>query len=181
MKLSTLFIAAMFLVPNGNVKEETSKEVYDIDINSLEGEALDLSQFKGKYILFVNVASKCGYTKQYSGLQELHNKFKDRLAIIGVPCNQFGGQEPGTADEIMTFCERNYGVEFQMTEKINVKGKEQHPLYAWLTTAELNGVEDSKVGWNFNKYLLSPEGKYLAHFKSGVKPLSEEITAYLAK
>lgn len=171
----------MFTPPLSNLGEEKTQDIYSVSINSLEGEALDLGQFKGKYILFVNVASKCGYTKQYGGLQELHEKYQDRLAIIGVPCNQFGWQEPGTADEIMTFCEKNYGVEFQMTEKINVKGDEQHPLYAWLTKAELNGVENSKVGWNFNKYLLSPEGKYLAHFKSGVKPLSEEITAYLEK
>ena len=171
----------MLTAPLTNTDKAPAKDIYSIAINSLEGEALDLSQFKGKYILFVNVASKCGYTKQYAGLQELHEKYKDRLAIVGVPCNQFGKQEPGTAEEISTFCERNYGVEFQMTEKVNVKGDAQHPLYAWLTKAELNGVEDSKVGWNFNKYLLSPEGQYLARFKSGVKPMSAEIIAYLEK
>ncbi|MEM7161849.1 MAG: glutathione peroxidase [Bacteroidota bacterium] len=179
MKLTLLILATMLTAPLTNTDKAPAKDIYRISINTLEGESLDLSQFKGKYILFVNVASKCGYTKQYAGLQELHEQYKDRLAIVGVPCNQFARQEPGTAEEIMSFCQKNYGVDFQMTEKVKVKGEEQHPLYAWLTRVELNGVEDSKVGWNFNKFLISPEGQYLAHFKSGVKPMSTEITGYL--
>jgi glutathione peroxidase len=153
--------------------------IYDVKINGLMGDNLDLSQFKGKKVLFVNVASECGYTPQYADLQELYRQYSDQLMIVGVPCNQFGGQEPGSAEEIKTFCTKNYGVEFTMTEKVDVKGDNQHPLYQWLTQKENNGVENSSVKWNFTKYLIDENGKYLAKFDSGVKPLSKDITQYL--
>lgn len=149
--------------------------VYDIAITSLEGKTIDLNEFKGKKILFVNVASKCGYTPQYKNLQALHDKHGDKVAIIGIPCNQFGGQEPGSAAEIQEFCSKNYGVSFLMTEKYDVKGKNQHELYKWLTNKSQNGVEDSTVGWNFQKYLVDENGKLIKVFKSGVNPLDNSI------
>lgn len=182
LTLSILAIAFAFIACKPSDMENTStatKDVYSISIKTLEGEDLDLSQFKGKKILFVNVASKCGYTGQYADLQKLHEQHGDKLVIIGVPCNQFGGQEPGSADEIRTFCEKNYGVEFLITEKVDVKGENQHPLYQWLTQKSNNGVLDSKVNWNFNKYLVDENGNLLEHFKSGVKPLSDDIVGLL--
>lgn len=156
-----------------------SSSLYDVKINSLMGEEIDLSSFKGKKILFVNVASKCGYTPQYEDLQKLSEEYKDKLVIIGVPCNQFGKQEPGSKEEIAEFCEKNYGVTFLITEKVDVKGDDQHALYGWLTQQSENGVEDSTVKWNFQKYLVDENGNYVAMYKSGVKPFDEEITSKL--
>ncbi len=166
----------------GSDKESESKPVqpiYDISINSLTGKKIDLNEFKGRKILFVNVASKCGFTPQYADLQKLYEKYKDKLMIIGLPCNQFGAQEPGDAEQIESFCSLNYGVEFLITEKIDVKGENQHPLYQWLTKKELNGVNSSSVKWNFQKYLIDEEGKYIDLFYSITKPLSSKITNYL--
>ena len=158
---------------------ESKPPIYDININSLQRTPINLLDFKGKHILFVNVASKCGFTHQYKGLQKLHEKFKDSLVVIGVPCNQFGNQEPGSAFEIKEFCEVNYGVDFLITEKINVKGTKQHSLYKWLTNKELNGFKSSTVKWNFQKYLIHPNGMLLDYFYSTTKPLSKKITKYL--
>jgi glutathione peroxidase len=135
--------------------------------------------FKGKYVLCVNVASECGYTPQYAELQKLAEKYTDKLVVIGFPCNQFMGQEPGTADDIQTFCKKNYGVTFPLSQKISVKGEEQHPIYQWLTTKSLNGVSDATIKWNFNKILVDPNGNWLKHFGSGVNPLSEEISSLI--
>lgn len=150
--------------------------IYDYSFVNIDGEETALAQFKGKKIMFVNVASKCGFTDQYRGLQELHEQFGDRLILIGFPCDQFGGQEPGSETEIKVFCQKNYGVQFLMASKIDVKGKNQHPIYQWLTQKELNEVTESKVAWNFSKYLVDEKGKYIQHFGSKVKPLSTEIT-----
>ena len=158
---------------------ESKPPIYDININSLQGNPINLLDFKGKHILFVNVASKCGFTHQYKDLQKLHEKFKDSLVVIGVPCNQFGNQEPGSAFEIKEFCEVNYGVDFLITKKINVKGTKQHSLYKWLTNKELNGFKSSTVKWNFQKYLIDPNGMLLDYFYSTTKPLSKKITKYL--
>jgi glutathione peroxidase len=155
--------------------ETTSKDLYTLSYNSIDGQEINLSDYKGKYILFVNVASKCGYTKQYEGLEELYQRHKDKMVIIGFPCNQFLGQEPGSEEEIAEFCSKNFGVTFPLSTKIAVKGKDQHPIYTWLTSKELNGVEDNKISWNFNKILVSPEGNYIAYFDSKVEPLSGEI------
>jgi glutathione peroxidase len=152
---------------------------YELEIGGLEGGTLRMSDYKGKYVLCVNVASKCGYTPQYKTLQELSEKYKDKLVVIGFPCNQFLGQEPGTSEEIASFCERNYGVTFPISEKLDVKGKNQHAVYQWLTRKELNGVSDASISWNFNKILVSPSGEWMAHFGSNVEPLSEEITSRL--
>jgi len=156
-----------------------SADLYDYSFIDINGNDVSLSSFKGKKIMFVNVASKCGYTPQYAELQEVHEKYGDKLVIIGFPCDQFGGQEPGSEEEIQSFCQKNYGVEFLMASKIDVKGEKQHAIYAWLTNKEANGVEDSKVAWNFQKYLVDENGKYINHFKSGVKPTDKEITDLL--
>jgi glutathione peroxidase len=138
-----------------------------------------LSNFKGKYILFVNVASKCGFTPQYEELEELHKTYKDNLVVIGSPCNQFGKQEPGSSTEIQEFCKLNYGVSFLIIEKLDVKGINQHPLYTWLTTKKLNNKKSSSVKWNFQKYLVSPEGKLIDYYFSITKPMSSKITKHL--
>lgn len=153
--------------------------IYDYAISDIDNQPIKLADFKGKKILFVNVASKCGYTPQYAELQKLHETYPENMVIIGLPCNQFGGQEPGTGEEIKTFCQKNYGVEFLITEKIDVKGENQHPIYKWLTTKKLNGKMDSSVKWNFTKYLVSETGELIDSFGSSVKPMSEKITTHL--
>lgn len=173
---------AFFAFTNSNAKPNMtniSNNFYELAFTDIDGIPMSMADFEGKYVLCVNVASKCGYTKQYKPLQELHEKYQDRLVIVGFPCNQFLNQEPGSEEEIAEFCEKNYGVSFLMTEKINVKGKEQHPIYSWLTSKSLNGVADAKVSWNFNKFLISPKGEWLAHFESKVDPLSDEIIQLL--
>tara|TARA_B110000908_G_C10143583_1_gene397951 strand:+ start:248 stop:880 length:633 start_codon:yes stop_codon:yes gene_type:complete len=142
-----------------------------------ESGELNMADYKGKKILVVNVASKCGYTGQYEGLQKLHEQYGDQVQIIGFPCNQFMGQEPGGKEEIASFCKKNYGVTFPLATKIDVKGKDQHPIYKWLTSASENQVGTFKVSWNFNKFLIDENGKLIAHYGSGVEPMSEELIA----
>ena len=172
------FFATLFSM-NSQQQPMNTESVYDISINTLNGKSINLSDFKGKYILFVNVASKCGFTSQYKELQKLHENFKNKLQIIGLPCNQFGNQEPGNAKDILTFCEVNYGVTFLITEKIDVKGKNQHPLYTWLTKKVNNGITDSSVKWNFQKYLISPDGNLIDYFLSATSPLNKKIVKHL--
>ena len=155
--------------------QNTTASLYDIPLTDISGAPLDLSQYKGKKILFVNVASKCGFTSQYDGLQELYKTYKDKLVVIGLPCNQFGGQESGTAKEIVTFCKANYGVDFPLSSKIEVKGASQHPLYRWLTSKAQNGIMDSKVRWNFQKYLVDESGQLVDFFYSTTSPMSSKI------
>ena len=150
--------------------------IYNIEINSIDGTAVDLKDYNGKHILFVNVGSECGFTGQYEDLQKLYDTYQDKLMVIGVPCNQFGGQEPGSSEEIQTFCKKNYGVTFLMTEKIDVKGANQHPLYKWLTNKDLNGMKSTSVKWNFQKYLVDGNGNLVDYFYSITKPLSSKIT-----
>lgn len=146
-----------------------SPSIYDFKINSLEGEEIDFGRYKGKNLLIVNVASKCGFTPQYADLQKLHDEFGEKVIILGFPANNFGSQEPGSHEEIADFCEKNYGVKFQMFEKVSVKGDDQHPLYQWLR--EKTGQEPT---WNFCKYLVKPDGT-VKFFSSKVKPLDQEI------
>jgi len=162
-----------------HIVNNATESIYDIEINSLQGNAIHLNDYKGKYILFVNVASKCGFTPQYRELQQLFEQYNDKLMIIGVPCNQFGKQEPGDAKDIEQFCELNYGVSFLITEKIDVKGSHQHPLYKWLTTKALNGKQNSTVKWNFQKYLIDKDGEFLDYFYSITKPTNSRITKYI--
>jgi len=143
--------------------------LYDMKMNALDGTPIDFSKYKGKTLLIVNVASKCGNTPQYADLQQLNDKYKDKVVILGFPANNFGGQEPGTNTEIAEFCSKNYGVTFQMFEKISVKGEDAAPLYAWLK--EKTGQEPT---WNFCKYLVKPDGT-VKFFNSKVKPLAPEI------
>ena len=162
-----------------NVLIASAQSIYDSKINTIDGVSIDFNDFKGKYILFVNVASKCGFTKQYAQLEELYQAYKNDLVVIGLPCNQFGGQEPGDAQEIKSFCTKNFGVSFIITEKINTKGPELHPIYAWLTDKKLNGKVNSTVKWNFQKYLLNKEGKLIDYFNSTTSPMSSKITKQL--
>ena len=157
----------------------SQESIYDLSIKDIQGKTIDLIQFKGKYILFVNVASECGFTSQYAGLEELYQKYKQDLVIIAMPCNQFGGQEPGNAKDIQEFCLINYGVSFLISEKIEVKGSNIHSVYKWLTDKSLNGKFNSKVRWNFQKYLLDPNGELLNYFYSTTKPMNPKITSLL--
>ena len=180
MYVIKIFVIMALFNFNGNSQVVTPLEsLYNIKIKDINGDELDLAEFKGKKILFVNVASKCGFTSQYEGLQELYSKYKDKLVVVGLPCNQFGGQEPGSATEIKSFCSLTYGVDFPMTEKIEVKGGNQHPIYTWLTQKEKNGKMNSSVKWNFQKYLVDEEGRLLDVFYSVTKPMSKKITKLL--
>lgn len=173
--LFPIFLISMIM----NSQEQMPSTIHGFSITTLEGETLNLSNFKGKKILIVNTASKCGFTPQYKELEELYKTHKDRLVIIGFPANNFLRQEPGTNDEIAEFCERNYGVSFPMSEKISVKGKDMAPIYQWLTKKKYNGQMNSKVTWNFNKYLIDEEGKLIEKFGSRVKPLDSKIVDHL--
>lgn len=153
--------------------------IYDFKLKTLDGKDLSFANFKGKKLLLVNVASECGYTPQYKNLQALHEQFGTKVTIIGFPANNFGGQEPGTSAEIKTFCTKNYGVTFQMMEKISVKGNDAHPLYKWLSSKEQNGSCNDAPSWNFCKYLIDENGKVVKFFSSNVDPLSKEITSLL--
>lgn len=149
--------------------------LHDFKLNGLRGGTVDFSAYKGKKVLLVNVASECGLTPQYAALQELYDAFSDsNVAVIGVPCNDFGAQEPGTADEIAQFCSVNYGVTFPLTEKIHTKGPEQHPLYTWLTTT--TGTE---VEWNFQKFLIDEDGKVVKSVAPSVLPTDPEIVNWM--
>lgn len=152
-------------------------EVLNFKMKSLDGKEVDLSQYQGKVVLFVNVASQCGYTPQYKGLQALHDKYSAKgLAVVGVPCNQFGGQEPGSSEEIATFCSKNYGVKFDMLEKVDVKGGGQTPLYKYLTSAEKNPRFSGPIKWNFTKFLVGRDGAIIGRYEPKVAPESEELT-----
>lgn len=160
-------------------KEKDWPAALDFTMKTLDGKEVHLAEkYEGKVVLLVNVASKCGFTGQYAGLQELHEKYADQgLAIVGVPCNQFGGQEPGTAEEIASFCQTNYGVEFDMLSKVNVKrGKEdQCELYKYLTDKEkLPGI-GSDIKWNFEKFLIGRDGQVIAHYRSMTGPNSKKL------
>ena len=153
--------------------------IYDYSIRKLNStEEINLKDFKGKKILFVNVASKCGFTPQYRELEELYLKYKDQLIIIGFPCNQFLWQESGSEEKIASFCQLKYDISFSLTEKIKVKGSHKHPIYQWLTDKSKNDKNDYKVSWNFNKFLVDEKGKLINHFNSKTTPLSTEITKH---
>lgn len=157
--------------------EKTS--FYDLSATTIDGQIFDFSTLKGKRVLLVNVASKCGYTSQYEGLQELHAAYgSDEFVIIGFPSNDFGGQEPGSELEIKSFCSKNYGVTFQMMGKVSTDGDNGHPVYQWLSNAAQNGVDDANVSWNFNKFLVDSEGNWVSHLGSRVRPMSKEVTNF---
>ncbi|WP_239022883.1 glutathione peroxidase [Pontibacter mangrovi] len=147
-------------------------DFYTFKMKTLDGKDVDFSQYKGKKVLLVNTASECGFTPQYEDLQQLHETHGDDVVILGFPANNFGGQEPGSNEEIASFCQKNYGVTFQMFEKISVKGEDQHPLYTWLAQ---NAPDHEEPSWNFCKYLVDENGKVVAFFPSKVKPMGEEM------
>lgn len=144
-------------------------------VKLIDGTDIDLKQYKGKKVLIVNTASECGYTPQYKELQSLHEKYGDKLVILGFPANNFGGQEPGSNEEIEKFCKDNYSVTFPMFQKISVLGDDMHPVYKWLTNKDLNGWNEQQPKWNFNKYLLDEEGNLRKYYSSAVKPMDKEI------
>ena len=151
-------------------------DFYDLRAISIDGDTISMDKFKNKTIMIVNVASRCGYTPQYSELQKLNMIYDSTLAILGFPSNDFLWQEPGDNDEIKLFCQRNYGVTFQMFEKTNVKGKKIHPIYDWLSSKDKNGWNEQAPKWNFYKYVISKEGKLINFFPSSISPLDSSIT-----
>lgn len=157
-----------------------SSGFYDFKVKTLEGADFNFASLKGKKVLIVNTASKCGYTPQYKDLEELYQKYQGELEIIGFPANNFANQEPGNALEIRKFCTENYGVTFPMMEKISVKGDDMAPLYKWLTSKEKNGVMDSEVKWNFQKYLIDEKGKLIDVIYSKEKPNTDKIISWIS-
>ena len=155
--------------------------IYDVPVKTLRGEPASLADYKGKALLLVNVASKCGLTPQYTGLEELQKQYADRgFSVLGFPCNQFGGQEPGSADEIETFCSTTYGVTFPLYEKIDVNGQQRHPSYKELTAVPyVDGTEPGDVKWNFEKFLISPDGDIVARFNPTVAPDAPEVVSLI--
>jgi glutathione peroxidase len=167
-------IAAIFMTTLGANMSTNNKSFYEFTVKSISAKETALSQYKTKAILVVNVASKCGFTGQYKGLEALYNEYKDKgFTIIGFPSNDFGAQEPGSNEEIATFCQRNYGVTFPMMAKIPVKGNDKHPIYSFLTSGDKPG----EVGWNFEKFLINEDGKVVERYKSRVSPNSKELRA----
>jgi len=174
--LNIFFMSLLSIFSSG--KAQNTNSIHHLSYTSIDGNPIDLKSHEGKYLLFVNVASECGFTSQYEDLEKLYEKFQDQLVVIGLPCNQFGGQEPGNENDIQNFCQINYGVSFPLSEKIDVKGQDQHPIYKWLTDKAENGMSSSSVKWNFQKYLIDPEGKFVNYYYSFTKPLSEKITKH---
>jgi glutathione peroxidase len=157
----------------------SASSIYDFKVAGLEGDSIDFSQYKGKKIMIVNTASKCGNTPQYAELEQLYKKYKDKLVIVGFPANNFGGQEPGSNEEIKEFCSRNYGVSFPMAAKVSVKGDDIDPLFQYLVNeAKKLGVEEP-IRWNFTKFLIDENGKLVTVFSSRTKPMSEDVLKYL--
>ncbi len=156
-------------------KTMTKQSIYNFTLKGIDGKEISLSQYKGKKLLLVNTASECGYTPQYEALQKFHEKYGDKIVVLGFPANNFGGQEPGNDEQIATFCKKNYGVSFQLFSKISVAGEDQHPLYQWLSSKEANGWNDQAPKWNFCKYIINENGELLKYFGSSVKPFDEEL------
>ncbi|MDA3924431.1 MAG: glutathione peroxidase [Kiritimatiellae bacterium] len=152
------------------------KNFYDIEVETIGGETNKLDQYRGKVLLIVNTASKCGFTVQYEGLQKLYENYKEKgLVVLGFPSNDFLWQEPGSNKEIQSFCKLNYGVSFPMFAKVRVKGKDQHPLYSWLTSKESNPATAGKISWNFNKFLIARDGKLVDRFGSRTTPEDDKL------
>ncbi|HEX9658615.1 MAG TPA: glutathione peroxidase [Bacteroidota bacterium] len=162
--------------------EDHPRSIYDFTMKSIDGKEVPLSRYKGKVLLVVNVASKCGYTPQYEGLQKLFRDYEEKgLVVLGFPANNFGGQEPGSNKDIQQFCQTEYGVTFDMFEKISVKGADKHPLYQYLTSAKTNGEIVGDIGWNFEKFLIGKNGEILGRYDKKVEPLSEQLVRDIKK
>ena len=157
----------------------SQQSVHEFTITTIDGESKNLSDFKGKKMLFVNTASQCGFTPQYMELQEVHEKYGEDLVIIGFPANNFGGQEPGSNDQIKTFCQKNYGVTFPIFEKVSVKGKSKHYIYQWLTEKNKNGKKNVSVLWNFQKFIIDENGQWVDYFLPTTSPKSKKIVKWI--
>ncbi|MBC7586788.1 MAG: glutathione peroxidase [Chitinophagaceae bacterium] len=179
MKNLVAIVSVTVLVMLTAFIKPSKKSIHSFKVKSIEGGKIDFSKFKGKKILVVNTASKCGYTPQYEALQKVSKEYQDKLVVVGFPCNQFGGQEAGTEEEIQSFCKVRYGVTFPLSSKVDVKGDNIAPIYKWLSNKTENGVLDAEIKWNFGKFLLDEKGKLIAYFPSKVTPDSEEILKYL--
>ena len=174
---SCIFI--VFILSSAEEISDNSKSFYALSAEDINGEVIIMNTYKGKKVLVVNVASRCGYTPQYKGLQKLYDTYGDSLVVLGFPSNDFMWQEPGSNTEIKTFCQRTYGVTFPMFSKIHVKGRKKHPIYDWLSDGKLNGWNDDSPSWNFNKYLLDEKGNLIESFGAEIEPLDTLITKHL--
>ena len=176
-------VSALFLKQKNSSNLTLNKEVksiYDITVKDIDGEDFDLAQLKGKKVLIVNTASRCGLTPQYEGLQKLYETYKDQnFVIIGFPSNDFLWEEPGNEEQIQSFCQKNYGVTFPLMSKIKVKGKKMHPLYIYLTQKQYNGHSDNTVKWNFQKYLINESGQLEQVISPSIKPMSSSIIEWI--
>jgi glutathione peroxidase len=179
--MKKIVFASLFFALALNLNaQQNQKSFYDFTVTDINGKSFSMSSLKGKKVMIVNVASKCGYTPQYEELQKLYDRYKDKnFVIVAFPANNFGNQEPGTNAEIKEFCRVNYGVTFPMMEKISVKGEDQAPIYKWLTQKSENGVIDQEVTWNFQKYLIDENGKLSAVYLPKISPLDEKIIAWI--
>ena len=179
MKLTTIITLIMITITSFG---QPGKTFHDFTVQTIDGKTISLSQFKGKKVLVVNTASKCGFTPQYADLEKLYQQYGgEKFTIIGFPANNFLGQEPGTNEEIQHFCQVNYGVTFPMMAKISVKGDDIDPLYQWLTTKELNGMMDAKVTWNFQKFMIDENGHLAGMVPPKEKPFSEKIVNWITE
>lgn len=181
-----LLLISGVAISNGKDKttnniDPKAKSIYDFKIASIDGGVIDFSKFKGKKILVVNTASKCGFTPQYKGLEKLYEDHKNNLVIVGFPSDNFGGQEYQDNKDIKSFCEKNYGVTFPLTTRVDVKGDSATPVFKYLCSKNENGVLDATISWNFNKFLIDEKGNLLAHFDSKVTPESEELLSMINK
>lgn len=175
--LAKLFLSLFLFGTVAAISMSAGASIYDFTLNSITGQPVPLSQYKGKVVMLVNVASKCGYTPQYKGLESLYKRYESKgLVILGFPANNFLWQEPGTNAEIQAFCSRNYNVTFPMFAKISVKGSDQAPLYQYLTDKKANPTTGGSIGWNFTKFVVDRNGKIVARFDSAVEPESPEVT-----
>ena len=175
--MTALAIGVIAVGVRGRAEEKPVKSVYDFQMKNIDGKDVKLSEFRGKVVLIVNVASHCGYTPQYTGLQALYQKYKDKgFVVLGFPANNFGAQEPGADPEIKTFCTSKYSVTFPMFSKISVKGDDKHPFYQFLTSKETDPEHAGEITWNFNKFLIGKDGKIVARFESKDTPEGEKVT-----
>jgi glutathione peroxidase len=180
MNLLTLAITAATSLFGSSATINTTTNVYDISVKDIKQNQVKLSDYKGKVLLIVNVASKCGFTKQYDGLQEVYEKYRDQgFEVLGFPCNDFGGQEPGTNEEIAEFCSLNFNVTFPMFDKVKVVGEDKHPLFDILTNNSKTGKSDIK--WNFEKFIIDKEGNVVDRFRSMTKPEGKKVTSLIEK
>ena len=173
-------MCALIVLTLAFTTDKSEHSIHKFTAKTIDGADFSFATLKGKKVMLVNTASECGYTNQYKELEELYLKYKNKnFIIIGFPCNDFGGQEPGTNSEIKSFCTKNYAVTFQMMDKITVKGPGAHPIYKWLCSKTENGVDDYEVKWNFNKFLIDENGKLVKHYLSRITPMDSEITNWI--